>query len=96
MKRLRLTPQARRDLDGIWEYSVRQWSVDQAETYLQALNSTMQLLTEQPQLGRSIDDIREGYLKFLAGSHLLIYRVKTDCIEIVRILHKSSDVERHL
>ena len=96
MKRLRLTPQARADLDGIWEYYVKQWSVDQAETYFLALNSTMQLLTERPELGRKIDDIREGYLKFLAGSHLLIYRVKADCIEIVRILHKSSDVERHL
>ncbi len=96
MKRLRLTPQARSDLDGIWEYSAKQWSIDQAETYLRALNSTMQLLTEQPELGRKIDDIREGYLIFQAGSHLLIYRLKTDCIEIVRILHKSSDVERHL
>ncbi len=96
MKHLRLTPQARADLDGIWEYSVKQWNVDQAETYLLTLNSTLQLLTKQPDLGRKIDDIREGYLKFLAGSHLLIYRVKADCIEIVRILHKSSDVERHL
>ncbi len=96
MKHLRLTPLARADLDDIWEYSVKQWNVDQAETYLLALNSTMQLLTEQPELGRRIDDIREGYLKFLAGSHLLIYRVKTDYIEIVRILHKSNDVERHL
>lgn len=96
MRYLRLTPQAHADLDGIWEFSVRQWSVDQAETYLRTLNSTMQLLTEQPELGRKIDDIREGYLKFPVASHLLIYRVKPDCIEIVRILHKSSDVERHV
>ena len=96
MRYLRLTPQAHTDLDGIWEYSARQWSVDQAETYLRTLNSTMQLLTEQPELGRKIDDIREGYLKFPVASHLLIYRVKADCIEIMRILYKSNDVERQV
>lgn len=96
MRRLRLTPQARNDLDGIWEYSVNQWSVDQAEAYLRTLNSTLQLLTEQPALGRNIDDICEGYLKFPAASHLVIYRIKPDCIEIMRILHKSSDVVRHV
>lgn len=96
MRRLRLSPQARNDLDGIWEYSRRLWTTDQAEAYLLALNSTMQLLIEQPELGRRIDDIREGYLKFPSASHLLVYRIKVDSIEIMRILHKSSDIERHL
>jgi toxin ParE1/3/4 len=93
---LRLTPRARADLDHIWEYTTQQWSVDQAEAYLLTLDSTMQILRQQPELGRKIDDVRQGYLKFLAASHILIYRIKPDCIEIMRILHKSSDVERHV
>jgi toxin ParE1/3/4 len=93
---IRLTPQARADLDEIWDYTAQQWNVDQAEAYMLTLDATMQLLAGQPGLGRKIDDIRQGYLKFPAASHLFIYRVKPDCIEIVRILHKSSDVERHL
>jgi toxin ParE1/3/4 len=96
MSVIRLTPQARADLDTIWDYTVQQWNVDQAEAYMRTLDTTMQLLAGQPALGRKIEDIREGYLKFPAASHLFIYREKPDCIEIVRILHKSSDVEQHL
>ena len=47
-------------------------------------------------MGRGIDDIREGYFKFPAASHILIFRVEKGQVEIVRILHKSSDVETQL
>ena len=47
----------------------------------------MKLLANQPGLGRDIDDIREGYFKFPAASHIFIYRSQSDAIEIVRILH---------
>jgi toxin ParE1/3/4 len=96
MRAIRLTPQALTDLDAIWDYTVQQWDVDQAEAYMRTLDATMQLLAGQPGLGRKIDDIRKGYLKFPAASHLFIYRIKEGMIEIVRILHKSSDVEQHL
>lgn len=96
MLRLRLSPQARIDLDNIWQYSVQNWNVAQAEKYLGILDATMKILSEQPGLGRSIEDIRKGYFKFPSASHLLIYRITSEHIDIIRILHKSSDVERHL
>jgi len=96
MLRLRLSPQARIDLDNIWQYSVQNWNVVQAEKYLGILDATMKILREQPELGRKIDDVRKGYFKFPTASHLLIYRITPEHIDIIRILHKSSDVERHL
>ncbi len=30
MMSVRLTPQARRDLDDIWDYTAKHWDVDQA------------------------------------------------------------------
>ena len=96
MSRLRLTPKARADLDAIWDYTVKQWGTEQAEAYLLSLGETMKLLANQPGLGRNIDDIREGYFKFPAASHIFLYRLQPDAIEIIRILHKSMDVERHL
>jgi toxin ParE1/3/4 len=56
----------------------------------------MKLLATHPTLGRSLSDIREGYFKFPSSSHLLIFRITNEAIEFVRILHKSSDVERHM
>ena len=90
---LKLTPKARADLDAIWEYTVRQWGVDQAETYLASLGKTMQLLADNPGLGTRIDYVKSGYRKFPAASQMLIYRVISNTIEIVRVLHKSMDVE---
>jgi toxin ParE1/3/4 len=96
MSQLRLTPKARADLDAIWEYTAKHWGVEQAEAYLLSLGETMKLLANQPGLGRNIDDIREGCFKFPAASHIFIFRLQPNIVEIIRILHKSMDVERHL
>jgi toxin ParE1/3/4 len=77
-------------------YSAAQWGIDQAEAYLLGLNTTMNILTGQPGLGRSIDNVRVGYFKFPTASHILIYRLKPGAIDFVRILHKSSDVDSHV
>jgi toxin ParE1/3/4 len=96
MLRIRLSPLAQADLDGIWAYTVAQWDEAQAQAYLLGLDATMKLLTENPRMGRAIDDIRKGYFKFPAASHILIYRLKPDVIEFLRVLHNRMDVERHL
>jgi toxin ParE1/3/4 len=96
MKAIKLTPEARADLDEIWNYTADTWNIAQAETYMLSLDSTMKLLATHPTLGRSLSGIREGYFKFPASSHLLIFRITNEAIEVVRILHKSSDVERQM
>jgi toxin ParE1/3/4 len=96
MSQLRLAPKARADLDAIWDYTALHWGEEQAEAYLLSLGETMQLLAKQPGLGRTIDDIRKGYFKFTAASHIFIFRLVPGTIEIIRILHMSMDVERHL
>ena len=96
MLAIRLSPLARADLDGIWNYTTAHWGESQAQAYLLGLDASMKLLAANPGLGRAIDDIRDGYFKFPAASHILIYRVRPGAIEFIRILHKSSDVERHV
>ena len=96
MRQIRLSPKARADLDAIWDFSARRWGLDQAEDYLHGLGETMKLLAAWPHLGRSIDDVREGCFKFPAASHVIFYRVLPGTIDVIRILHKSMDVDRHL
>lgn len=96
MSRLRLTPAARADLDAIWNYTVEHWGMDQAEAYVRSLTNAMQLLASSPSLGRKIDDIRQGYLKFPVASHVIFYRAAQDGIDIVRVLHKRMDIDQHL
>ena len=96
MKRLRLSPAARIDLDAIWDYSAAAWGQDQADSYLRGMFSMMWTLAERPSLGRGIDEVRQGYFKFPVASHVVFYRQTPDGIDVIRILHKRMDLERHL
>jgi toxin ParE1/3/4 len=91
-----LTPRARADLDEIWDYTAKRWSVAQAERYLREIQRGVEAVASKPGLGRRCDEIRAGYYKMPVGSHILFYRRTDSRIQIVRILHQSMDVERHL
>jgi len=41
-------------------------------------------------------DVRDNYLKYLVGSHIIYFRNHHDCLNIVRILHGQMDAELHL
>jgi toxin ParE1/3/4 len=96
MMRCRLSPRAQRDLEAIWEYSAASWGADRAEAYLRQIQATCELLADDPRLGRACDEIRPGYRKIPAGSHVLFYREAGGAVELVRILHHSMDFERQL
>lgn len=92
-----LSPAAQIDLEQIWDYTHDRWGVDQAERYLRAVQHGIERAAANPRIGRACDEIRPGYRKLAAGSHILFYRV-TDAgiIDVVRILHQRMDVDRHL
>jgi toxin ParE1/3/4 len=96
MLAIRLSPLAQADLDDIWSYTVAQWDEAGAQAYLMGLDATMKLLADNPRRGNNMDDIRKGYFKFQAASHLLVYRLTSDAIAFMRILHRRMDVERHV
>jgi len=96
MKRYRLSPLAQSDLGSIWEYSAAHWGVDQAESYVRELERAVEAVANNPRLGRACDEIRSGYFKRAAGSHVLFYRLTGESVEIIRILHQRMDFDRHL
>lgn len=94
MKPFGLTAKARADLYAIALLTQKHWGREQRIRYLKHLDETFHLLAGNPQAGVMCDEIRPGYRKFPRGSHVIFYRDAADCgIEIVRILHKSMDVE---
>ncbi|MEM9878328.1 MAG: type II toxin-antitoxin system RelE/ParE family toxin [Pseudomonadota bacterium] len=96
MAEFRLTPRAHKDLKNIAGYTLKTWGRDQVKTYLSALTQRMQWLADNPQLGRSRDDIARGYKCFLEGQHLIFFIVKEDHIAIIGVPHSSMDIETHL
>lgn len=97
MSRYVLSPSARADLDGIWDYTIQHWGELQAERYSQLIRAGCEALASRAQAGRDASAIRAGYRKLAVGAHVLFYRgVPSGEIEIVRILHRSMDVSAHL
>ena len=91
-----LSPAAQADLESIWDYTVRHWGEAQAERYTRGIQAACEALGNGTLVSRSADDIRAGYRKATVGSHVMFFRVQGDVVEIIRILHQSMDVERHL
>jgi toxin ParE1/3/4 len=92
-----LSPAAQQDLAEIWDYTCDSWGADQAENYLRELQRAIERAAANPGIGRACDEIRAGYRKLAAGSHVVFYRVSVGgAIDVVRVLHQRMDVDRHL
>lgn len=99
-RKYRLRRQAERDLEEIWQYSARRWSVEQAERYTAQLLDTVGSLVLTPELGRDVGDVRPGLRRVRSGSHFIFYKVageqEAEAIEVVRLLHIRMDHIAHL
>ena len=94
--RYQFTDKAERDLEGIIDYTVQEWGVSQANTYLDGLETRAQLLAENPDLGTARETLAEGLLSFPYESHILYYKKQAHGIVIVRVLHQHIDPLKHL
>jgi toxin ParE1/3/4 len=96
MSRYTLSPRAEADLDEIWDFTVKRWGETQAEDYIRLLVGAIEAVAENPRRGRRCDDVRKGYHRYLAGSHIIFFRKIKGGIDVVRVLHGGMDFERHL
>ncbi len=91
-----LSPRAHRDLGGIWEFTASTWGIDQAEQYIRKIWDAMQVVAEDPRRGRTCDEVRPGYSKYVIGSHVHFFRLQGADVVVMRILHGRMDFDRNL
>jgi toxin ParE1/3/4 len=84
------------DLISIWLYTSDEWSFAQADTYLNQINSGIGHLIPNPMLGKDRNDLRNGYRSIQIKYHIVFYKITNSQIQIIRILHESSDIEQHV
>ena len=97
MKKIALSVKAKSDLIKIAKYTQLTWGQAQRNDYLKILDNSFQLLADEPEIGINCDYIREGYSKYPQANHVIYYKEhKVNQILIVRISHKSMDVNRAL
>jgi toxin ParE1/3/4 len=91
-----LRPLAEADLDSIWEYTFANWGAAQARRYLGELREVFDEIARGLRTGRQLEGKHAGILRYRMRSHLIIYRKTERLTEVVRVLHQSMDIERHL
>ena len=92
-----LSNKALADLKDIGRYTQEHWGREQRDLYLRMLDTSFQQLAANPLKGKDCSDIRDGYRKLNAGSHVIFYRQQSiDSIEIVRVLHGRMDIDTRL
>lgn len=94
----KISQEANRDIENIWVYTLENWSIEQADRYLNLIIDEIEYLTKNPHSGKDYSQIRKGYFRSLVKSHFIFYKInlKNEQIEIIRILHQRMDVESRL
>jgi len=94
VRRFDLTKSARDDLRAIARFTQSRWGVRQRNSYLKEVDQAFHSLAKNPLMGRTCDEIWEGYRKFPHGAHVIYYRLSSESeLLIVRILHATMDVD---
>lgn len=91
IKSYKLRPAARKDLESIWQNTVRKWSVSQAEKYLRMLDAAFKLIVQDPRLDRERTELSPPVRIKRAGSHMIVYLIAENCIDIIRIRHEREN-----
>jgi toxin ParE1/3/4 len=92
MSRYRVDPEARSDLDAIYDYIARD-NPRAAEALLDKIRTRFRLLAEQPSIGRTRPELAPRLRGLPVGNYLIFYRPTDDGVEIARVLHGSRDID---
>ncbi len=94
--RYELSEIADSDIDAIFDYTEREYGFDKAVGYVSGFEELFSLLLDNPELGRIRSEIRDGLRSIPKDEHIVFYRILSDHIRIVRVLHGSRDLPNFL
>ncbi|WHF55361.1 type II toxin-antitoxin system RelE/ParE family toxin [Shewanella xiamenensis] len=95
-KRYKLSRLAQAHLLKIKDYALQHFSESQWHKYQQSLISGLQMLADNPGLGRSCNDIYPNGFYFPIGKHTAYFTKEDDFILIVALLGQPQLPQHHL
>jgi len=96
MASYRLSGSAAKDLRAIARYSVQSFGAAKARSYGNSFRTCFETIADNPNIGREYGHIRPSLRRHGHKSHAVFYILQDQGILIVRILHESQDILRHL
>ncbi|MBX3257839.1 MAG: type II toxin-antitoxin system RelE/ParE family toxin [Chitinophagaceae bacterium] len=94
----KLSAKASEDIESIWLYTFENWSLKQADRYINLIFDEIEYLSDNPNSGKDLSHVRKNYRCAKVKSHLIFYRLieKQSEIEVIRVLHQRMDIENRL
>ena len=91
-----IRPAAETDLSEIWRHGAISWGIGQADRYADSLFALFDLLADFPEMARERGEFKPSVRIHPSGVHLVIYRVRGQGVEIIRILHAHQNLTAYL
>ncbi len=94
----KISLKATEDLEAIWLYTFENWSLEQADRYINLIFDEIEYLSIKPHAGKKFSHVRKNYWCVKVKSHLIFYRQipNQKSIEIIRVLHQRMDIANRL
>jgi toxin ParE1/3/4 len=92
-----ISEKAIEDINKIWNYTVENWSIEQADRYYNLIYDEIEYIVWNFELAHDFSKIRKSYKYSKVKSHLIFFKKdKNNEIEIVRVLHERMNIENRL
>ena len=89
-----LSQEADADIAAIFDYSKKEFGLNQAIKYVSYFDTIFKQLLQQPNLGKVRGEIKKGILSLSIGSHIVFYSIRENYIRIERVLHGRCDIPK--
>jgi toxin ParE1/3/4 len=94
--RLELSEAALADIRSIREFTLEHWGTTQEEIYLNSMWSVFLEIQKKPSSFRFRNDLFPSCQIATCGSHLILFRIHNEAVQVARVLHRSMDFQRHI
>jgi toxin ParE1/3/4 len=91
LAKVTLTSRARADLDDIW-LRVATDARQAADRLIDRLLHRCRILASHPRLGPARPEIAADARLLVEGEYLILYRVRADGVDIVRVVHGAREI----
>lgn len=83
---------AEKDVKDIYLNTAKKYGIIQADKYDSGLQQSLQLIADNPDMGRQCEYIRKGYHRHEYGRHIIFYRKRKNDIFVIRILYDRMNI----
>ena len=87
-----LSPEAKKSITKIRNYTLENHGKQQTKIYLKILRDHMKDIATKPEIkGTSRNEVKESYYSAFAGKHTIYYRIQPTHIDNIDILHQNME-----